>query len=141
LQSGEISVLSKVGGGKREVVESGLPAVLGLETDINEPQYAGLPAVISALRAQMKNYDLQALGLTGESVVSTMECVGYSIPRPRPKKVFMPDTNLSAAERLNQLMSGGVAQRSEDIFEGSPEELSEKFVAYLDQVNVLSPRE
>lgn len=139
MQEGTLSVWSKVGGGKREVIETGLPAVLGMETDINEPRYAGLPALISALRAQVEDYDLQTLGVTEKDIASTMQCVGYSIPRPRPKKVFVPDTSLSAAERLNLVMSGGVSKKSDDIFEGSPEELSEKFVAYLNQVNVLDP--
>ena len=141
VQEGALSVCSKVGGGKREIIEAGLPLVLGIEMGINEPRYAGLPAVISALRAQIEDYDLQAVGLTGKDIASKIECVGYSIPRPRPKRVFKPDSNLPAAERMRLLMSGGISQKIQDIFEGSSEELTLKFVEYLQQVNVLGSRE
>jgi hypothetical protein len=59
-----------------------------------------------------------------------------SPPKPRPKKVFTPDSSLSAAERMALIMSGGVVQKEQELFEGTPETLSVKFVDYLKQLNI-----
>jgi len=57
--------------------------------------------------------------------------MGISPPRPRPKKVFTPDSKLSAFQRIDAIPSGGVMERKRTLIEGSPEKLAERIVRFL----------
>jgi len=135
-KQGEVTVKCKLEGGNREIVKTSLPVVVGIEMDTYEPRYAGLPSLISSLRKPIEQFDLKTIGLSEKEIASKVQFAGFSQPRPRPKKLFIPDSNLSAAERLRLVMSGGIAEKKEDLFMGSPEELSLKFIQFLDQINI-----
>jgi electron transfer flavoprotein beta subunit len=140
LPSGKVMVESKLEKGNRERVEVSFPTVLGVDDSLNEPRYASLPSLIAALKGEVERYSLKELDLPESEVGaggSKIKVAALSPPKPRPKKLFVPDSNLSAAERMQQVMSGGVASEKKDLFEGSPEELSQKFVQFLRQVNIL----
>jgi electron transfer flavoprotein beta subunit len=140
LPNGKVMVESKLEKGNRERVEVGFPVVLGVDESLNEPRYASLPSLIAALRREVERYRLKELDLPVSEVGasgSKIKVAALSPPKPRPKRLFVPDSNLSAAERMRQVMSGGVASEKKDLFEGSPEELSRKFVKFLRQVNIL----
>lgn len=136
----EVTVESKLERGNRERVEVVLPAVLTVEVDLNEPRYASLPSVMASLRKDIKEYNLTELGLSYDEVGSKgskTKVVALSYPKPRPKKLFIPDSSLSAAERRQLIMSGGTTRKRGDLFEESPKELSSKFVKFLNQINIL----
>jgi electron transfer flavoprotein alpha/beta subunit len=136
----KVIVESKLEGGNREQIEVRLPALLAMETALNEPRYASLPALIAGLRKNITKLDLSGLGLFPEQVGlkgSKTRVVSLSVPKPRPKKPFTPDSSLSAAERMRLIMSGGVSQKAKSLFEGSAEELSSKFIQFLNQVDIL----
>ncbi len=138
--NGKVMVESKLEKGNRERVEVSFPAVLGVDDSLNEPRYASLPSLIAALRGDIERYNLKELDLPVSEIGasgSKIKVAALSTPKPRPKRLFVPDSNLSAAERMRQIMSGGVASESKDLFEGSPEELSQKFIQFLRQVNIL----
>jgi len=135
-KQGKVTVKSKLEGGNREIVETSLPVVVGIEMDIYEPRYASLPSLISSLRKPIEQLDLKTIGLSEKEIATKIQFEGFSQPHLRPKKLFTPDSNLSAAERLRLVMSGGIAEKKEDLFEGSPEELSHKFIQFLDQIDI-----
>lgn len=137
---GIIRVLSKIEGGNREIVEAGIPVVIGVEEGINEPRYASLPSLISSLRKPIEQIDLKTIGLMEKEVASNIHLSGFSHPRPRPKKLFVPDSNISAVERLRLIMAGGIADKTQDLFEGSPEEWSHDFVRFINQISAGDPQ-
>lgn len=140
-ESKKAVVQSKLEKGNRVEIEIVIPAVLAVEADLDEPRYASLPSLISGLRGDIKEYDLAALGLSKQEVdqKETMtRTVGLSIPKPRPKKVFTPDSSLTAEGRLRLIMSGGVTQKQGDKLEGDPEKIASSVVQFLIEKKIVS---
>jgi electron transfer flavoprotein beta subunit len=136
----KIAVERKLEKGNRERIKVPLPTLLAVDEGLNEPRYASLPSFIAAFRKDIKRYAMGDLGLSAEAVGargSKTRSVNMSVPRPRPKKIFTPDSSLSSFERMRLVMSGGVQEKGQEVFEGSPEELSSKFIEFLKQVNIL----
>lgn len=136
----EVIVHRKLERGNREVVEAKLPSLLTVETGLNKPRYPSLRAIFAAQRKEIKEYDLRALDLSNEEVGSEgarTAVVTLSRPRPRPKKVFTPDSQLSAKERLRLIMSGGVTQKQGDLLEGDRGNIASNVVQFLSQKGLL----
>lgn len=128
--------------GDREVIESTLPAVIGVTEGINSPRYASLPDVIAAMRQEIEVRRASDLGLRREQLGikgSLTQLHGYTPPRPRPKKTFAPDSNLSPAERMRQLMSGGISKKkSSDLLEGEAGEVVKQIVQFLKDEKIIN---
>ena len=137
----KVTVESKLEKGNRAKVEVILPAVLTVEVDLNEPRYASLPSLMAGLRKDIKKYNLEALGLSYEEVGlkgAKTRTVSLSPSKPRPKKVFTPDSHLSAEERLRLIISGGITQKQSDLLEGAPENIASTVVQFLSEKKLIS---
>jgi electron transfer flavoprotein beta subunit len=135
-----VIVERRLGRGYRQRIEMLPPALLAVEESANEPRYASLSALFSAFRREIRQYNMVELELSLEEVGakgSKIEVIDISLPRPRPKKLFIPDSSLSAVERMSLVMSGGVTEKREELFEGNPEELSLKFVQFLKEIRMV----
>jgi electron transfer flavoprotein beta subunit len=136
----KVIVESKLEKGNRARVEVILPAVLTVEVDLNEPRYASLPSLMAGLGKDIQEYNLEALGLSrvemGPEGAKT-RTVALSPPKPRPKKVFTPDSQLPAEERLRLIMSGGVTQKQGDLLEGDPGNIASNVVQFLSKQKLL----
>jgi electron transfer flavoprotein beta subunit len=142
-QGKEVIVQSKLEKGNRVEIEVVPPAVLAVEADLDEPRYASLPSLMAGLRGDIKEYDLAALGLSKREVDQkrTMtRTVRLSTPRPRPKKVFTPDSRLTAEERLRLIMSGGVTQKQGDKLEGDPGKIASTVMHFLSEKKIVTER-
>jgi electron transfer flavoprotein beta subunit len=135
-------VHKKLEAGDRAVVETPLPALLTVESGINKPRYLKLRAVLSASRKAIEQYDLKALSLLPDEVGLTgskTRVIGIAPPKPRGKKLFTPDSSLSAAERMRLIMSGGIAQKaSSGLLEGDPKTVASRFVQFLKEKKLIS---
>lgn len=130
----------KLEGGNREVVETFLPALLTVEAGLNTPRYASLPSVIATQRKEIEQYDIKDLGLPPKEVGSggsMTQTVSFSIPRPRPKKLFTPDSSLSAADRMRLIISGGITEKKGNLLQGNPAELASDLLQFLRQEKIL----
>ena len=139
-ENNKIMLERKLEKGNREMIEVVLPALFGVEEAIADVRYASLVSLFRSLRSEIKSYGLKELGISYEEAglkQPKTKTINISVPKPRPKKIFTPDSNLSAAERMRLIMSGGIAEKEEDLFEGSPEDLSLKFVDFLRRFNIL----
>lgn len=138
----KVIVQRKLERGDREIVETHLPALLAIEAG-HRPRYPRLRATQDGRRMNIKEYDLEALGLSaGEVGVSgsKTKLVKISPPRPGMKKTFIPDSNLPAAERMRLLMEGGATKKEGNILEGEPKEVASKLAQFLGQQKLL-PKE
>lgn len=136
----KLMVERKLERGNRERIEVCLPSLLAMEESLNEPRYASLPSLLTALRKDIKQCNLRGLKkptVEMELKNSKTKVIDMSAPRPRPKKPFTPDSSLSAAERMRLIMAGGVTEKKEELFNGTPEEMSLKFLQFLDQLNIM----
>jgi electron transfer flavoprotein beta subunit len=134
------AVEGKLEKGNRAEVEVMLPAVLTVEVDLNELRYASLPSLMAGLRRDIREYNREALGLSSEEVGpegAKTRTVALSPPKPRPKKVFTPDSSLSAEERLRLIMSGGVTQKQGDLLEGDPVKIASNVVQFLSEKKLI----
>ncbi len=130
---------SRLDGGRRQIAQVNLPAVLTCEPGASEPPYPPLPML---MRSQAEPIDVLSPADIGSSAPAfsqggRIKAVAISPPRPRPKKIFTPDSALSAAERMKQVISGGLAQRQSDHLEGTTRETAAALVDQLRQRKVL----
>jgi electron transfer flavoprotein beta subunit len=139
--SKKADVESKLEKGNRARIEVSLPALFTVELDLNEPRYASLPSLMAGLGKDIAEYNQEALGLSyGEvgSEGSRTRTTALSLPKPRPKKIFTPDSHLSAEERLRLVISGGITQKQSDVLEGDPGKISSTVVQFLSEKKFLS---
>lgn len=131
---------SKLEKGNRARLDVSLPAVLAVELDLNEPRYAGLPSLLASLKRDITEVNRETLGLSFNEAGkqgSRTSLEAMSLPKPRPKKVFTPDSSLSAQERLRLVISGGVTQKQSDVLEGEPDKIASTVVKFFKEKNFL----
>lgn len=134
-------VASKLEKGNRIRLEVPLPAVLAVELDLNEPRYASLPSLLAGLRGDIVEVNRETLGLSYDEVGargSRTRLAGITLPKPRPKKVFTPDSSLSAQERRRLVLSGGVTQKQSEVLDGAPDKIAQTVVRFFAEKNYLS---
>ncbi len=61
IDDGRAVVEKEVGGGTRQIIEMGLPAVLGATKGLNEPRYPKFAAIMKAKKKKIKTIDLADL--------------------------------------------------------------------------------
>jgi len=144
LSGGQMVVLRKLERGDREKVICKLPTVVSVETGINNPRYPTVPGIMKARHADValiNNNDLgfgnNEIGVSG----SYTQVETYAPPRPKTKKFSIPDSKLSATERLKQLMSGGIQDRGGDTLQGEPEKIASSFVKFLVDESIITRNE
>jgi len=57
--------------------------------------------------------------------------LSISLPKPKAGKLFAPPSNLSPAERMRLLMTGGIQEKKGDTLEGNPKEVAQKLAEFL----------
>ena len=120
-----------VGKGDREVVESPVPALFSVEKGLNEPRYPTLPDVVRAYNQKIECWSQEFLGLQKEDLQPLTEVVEASYPRPRPKRIPVPDSQLNGFERVSFLLSGDRAEKKGRVLEGPPEAMASEVVRFL----------
>lgn len=121
--------------GDRQAIEVEPPVVLTVVEGAFRPAYASLERVIWAMSHRICVLDRSSLGLGLNEVGrngSFPRKVRFCQPRPRPKRIFMPSSSLSAADRLKQMMTGGVSSKGGNLWEGPPEESARKLLEFLE---------
>jgi len=63
MKNGKARVKRELEGGIEEVLEIGIPAVLTIQTGINEPKYVSLAAILEAEDKEMKEATLEEIGV------------------------------------------------------------------------------
>lgn len=124
--------------GDRHLIECDLPALLSVERGVIRPRYPTLMGRLIAsrkevLRVRPEEFGIDSL-LNGEPKIKVSR---LSILRPKPKKMFRPDSNLSAEERIQLIMSGGLVERKSHSLKGSPQDLAEQFINFLEENRII----
>ncbi len=101
VQDGKVKAFRELEGGLSEVVEVELPAVLTIQTGINEPRYAPIRGIRAAQKKELKVMGLDDLGVAEDEVNEASSLVEL-------QKLYVPEIESSA-----------------EIIEGEPEEKAE----------------
>jgi len=92
----------EIEGGTKLVIDSSLPAVLGVDKGLNTPRYASLPGIMKAKKKEIKTYQLADLGLGSETLKTTDS--EYQLPAERTAgKKLSGDAGAQAAELVKLL--------------------------------------
>jgi len=121
--------------GNREEVDCPIPAVFTVEKTLNRPRYPTFPA-----RKAARTKPIQQLRVTrmDESLSDPqMNIVHLAPPKLRPKKILSPDSNLSAAARINFVMTGGMGQKKSGVVGGDPKQLVTGIIDFLKEKKVI----
>jgi electron transfer flavoprotein beta subunit len=107
VQGNKVNAHRELEGGLEEVVEIDLPAVLTIQTGINEPRYVSIMGIRKVAKKEIKTFGASDLNLKAEAV-------GLSGSDLRVEKIFLPP----------------VGERAE-MLEGNLEEVSLKVLEIL----------
>ncbi len=118
--------------GYRERLEAELPLLITVTGDLNEPRYPSLPAHLSALKASIPILDpSELMGNTWHNEADEITLLEMHTPRPRPHRIIAPNSQHSAYQRIGEIVSGGATGRKARLVEGTPEELAQALVEFL----------
>lgn len=108
-----MAVHRELEGGLHEVLEIELPALMTIQTGINEPRYASIFGIRKAMKKKIEVLDLDDLDLAEEAV-------GEAGSKTRLVKLFIPVVTAQAT-----------------ILEGAPEQVSSELVTILKNEGVI----
>jgi len=133
------SVLRLLERGDIEEVECGLPALFTVNMRLNTPRYPSFPDSLNALKKEIVEFDAESLGLRSDIIRHTpfVDVVDVSFPKPRPRNIVLPDSNLPVHERLDFIMSGGISDKESELLEGDPKKIASKVVDLLFKEKVI----
>jgi electron transfer flavoprotein beta subunit len=137
----KVIVQRRLDGINREIVEVSVPCLLTVDPLLDQPRYPSVGSIRMAQRREIEQYDRASLVLSLEEVGSAgskTHIRKLSVNKPRPKRLFTPDSSLPAAERIRLIMSGGMTEKKDNLLEGNPAELASELVQFLRQVKILS---
>lgn len=107
IMDGKAKVHRELEGGLEEVAEVQLPALLSIQTGINEPRYVSMMGIRKAAKREIKAIGLQELGLKKEEV-------GESSSRVKRERLLIPPVT-----------------KQTEILEGSPEDVATKLASII----------
>ncbi len=132
-EQGNSVVERYLGKGDKEEMECPLPALFTAEMGLNDPRYPTLSNRLAAEKAEIEVLNPAILEVSSGGEESRTEIMKFSQPRPKTRKVFTPDSSLSGADRLKQMMSGGETEEPSDILEGSADQLAGHIAEFIIQ--------
>ena len=118
--------------GNREEVVCPTPAVFTVEKTLNRPRYPTFP---DRKAAQIK--PIQQIKGSPSPDHPKMNVVRLAPPKLRPKKILSPDSSLSAAARINFVMSGGMSQKKGGVVKGDPKQMVNGIIDFLKEKKVI----
>lgn len=126
-----IAVRRRLEKGNREKIECKLPAVVAVDAMITHAPYVSTYALMAARKKDITRIKLAALGTAKDRPARTRR-IRLDPPRPRPKKTFLPDSKLSAAERMRLIRSGGMTKKKDsETLTGSPQAIADGIFKFL----------
>lgn len=140
MDDGTVRVQQRLERGAREEFVVPRPAVLALEPGLVRLRHASLTGVMKAKRATIPTRNAADLGLSVNDMRLPAPVIRAVLPpRPRPRTTFMPDSSLPPHERIEQILSAGVAREAGQLLEGPPDAMADAILAFLREKGFLIP--
>ncbi len=98
---GVLNVRRELEGGNFVEVNLQMPAVLTIQTGLNEPRYPSLKGIMAAKRKDLVRLELSSLDLDGHEMVETIE---YSYPPQRERAQMLEGSSEAIAGELVSLL-------------------------------------
>ena len=124
-EKGVVETERRAGRGVREAISCSLPVVLSVDMGLD----VRLPKFEDKRRALSAPVEKRIYPEEGDPAKTRMKTIFP--PRPRPKKVFTPDSRLDAFERIQQLLMGSRVEKKGSVLTGSADSQVEGIVSFL----------
>ncbi|MEJ2723736.1 MAG: electron transfer flavoprotein subunit beta/FixA family protein [Deltaproteobacteria bacterium] len=110
-EGGEATVRVELEGGMDEISKIRLPALLSIQTGINEPRYVSIMGIRKAAKKELSVMELEALGLSEEDLtpLTTVEEI-YLPPETEGAEIIEGDPGTVAEAILRILKEKGVSK-------------------------------
>ena len=118
--------------GDRLVFESQTPVIIGVSGRGKGINGACFEDIINNIHKNIEVVKIEGILKSSEGQGNRKKTNiifdGYYEPRPRPKKIPVPDSSLSAMDRLRNITAGNIPKKTTNMFEGEPECVAMEFV-------------
>ncbi len=132
---GHVVVQRALERGSREEVVCSLPAALTVDKSMNHPRYPTFPARKTAQTKPVeKIVPLHEAAVFDDMTINTIR---LAPPKLRPKKILSPDSSLSAAARINFVMTGGMNRKNGGTVDGDPGQMAAGIFDFLKEKQVI----
>jgi electron transfer flavoprotein beta subunit len=139
LTDGEIEIQRRVERGGRQVWRAALPAVVAFDSGINVPRYPRLATRLRARRQTIEETSPAVLAVDLGSLPRSVEILRVEPLRRRPKKLALPASESSAADRMRAIVGGGIPAKASSVVAGPVDQLVAATVAFLKERRLLDP--
>jgi electron transfer flavoprotein alpha/beta subunit len=102
-----------------------------------EPRYPSYREMLKAANKEIITWNGNDLGLERSEVAPFLRLGRVTEPRPRPKWIPIPDSELPAVERIRQLLSRDDAKKEGSLLEAGPEDLARSMIQFLKDEGLL----
>jgi electron transfer flavoprotein beta subunit len=92
----------ETGGGEKQVIQLGLPCVIGATKGLNEPRYPKFPDIMKAKKKEIRQMDLSGLGIHPSQGKTTMESLEI-IPERSGAKMIQGSVDEQVTELIRVL--------------------------------------
>ncbi|MEE8399424.1 MAG: electron transfer flavoprotein subunit beta/FixA family protein [Desulfobacterales bacterium] len=134
IDEGKAAVQRALDKGNREEVTCPIPGVFTIDKKLSRPRYPTLPIRMVAETKPIQRIEMESLS---SLTPSKMDRVRLGPPKLRPKRIVMPDSNLSPADRLKFVMTGGLGKKKGGSVGGDPKQSASSIVDFLKEKNVI----
>lgn len=134
IKTGHATVLRALDRGNREEVVCPLPAVFTVERGLNRPRYPTFPARRAAKKHPIRRIDIDTIG---RRICPKLNVVRLAPPKIMPKKILAVDSSMSAAARINFIMTGGMTQKKGGAVAGDPGQMASSIIDFLKEKRVI----
>jgi electron transfer flavoprotein beta subunit len=139
LRDGLLYAERRESAGRRALVRCPLPAVAAIAPGSNRPRYPRLRDRLRAHHRPIEPWGGDRVGLAPEAPRLRLERLGP--PKPKTKGLLAVDSALSAEERWQAVIGGGVPaggqqEEQQRLVRGSPQEQAEHFVRLLGELDL-----
>jgi len=124
-----IEVVRTLERGMRESLQVNLPAVIAVRAGIVEPRYVGRSALARVQIGDVPTFDVISERPGRDTNASITVGTWYS--RPAPAGIYRPDESLRAIDRLEQVVSAGVSEKTAIVLSGDVDEISRRLAHIL----------
>jgi electron transfer flavoprotein beta subunit len=146
LERDRVVVRRRLERGWQEEVEAELPAVVTVKAGTVEPRYVSARGRSEAGGVPVEVWTPEQLGMSADEIRASIrsEVISLDWPRPRPRKVELPNSRLSAADRMRQLMNRRVesskpSPRDNKLIEGDAAEAARQIILFLAERGFIKP--
>lgn len=122
--------------GNREELMCPVPAVFTVDKALNRPRYPTFPARKAAAAKSIQRIEMESVAT--DPSLPKIETTRLAPPKLRPKKMLAPDSNMSAADQMKFIMTGGMDKKKGGAVGGDPKQIVSSIIDFLKEKNVVS---